>query len=128
MLVFALLYGVRPSSNGPHFAELENEERRVSTYSLVMHLPRVLGARQGLGDSAPDGARSVQGTREGPHREPLKTPPPWSSLPTLRSPGHPESNPTGQGPELWQLEPLSFLNLPTIASSTSVVTCRQKRY
>lgn len=28
MLVFALLYGVRPRSNGPHFAELEEKESK----------------------------------------------------------------------------------------------------
>lgn len=49
MLVFALLYGVRPSSNGPHFAELEEEKKtgRMSTLLLVMHLTHVPDICQG---------------------------------------------------------------------------------
>lgn len=45
MLVFVLFYGVRFSSNGFYFVELENKERKrgMSIYSLVMYLSRVLG-------------------------------------------------------------------------------------
>lgn len=79
MLVFALLYGVRPSSNGPHFAELEDEERRMSTHSLVMHLPRVPGARPGLVSQPLAGPGPSRGREKAPSREPPKTPLPCSA-------------------------------------------------
>ena len=107
MLVFALLYGVRPSSNGPHFAELEDEERK-REMSAHLLLP---GTCQGL--------VHPKVTRRGPSRSrgQLRRPHCPALLPTLRSPGHPQSNPTGQGLDGQQLEPLSFVSLLRIVFS-----------
>lgn len=111
MLVFALLYGVRPSSNGPHFAELEDEERKreMSTHLLP-------GTYQGLVRPKVTRPGASRGRGQAPVVS-LHRPPCPAFLPTLRAPGHPQSSPTGQGLDRQQLEPLSFVSLLRIVFS-----------
>ena len=91
MLVFALLYGVRPSSNGPHFAELE-DGRGNGRWTLICSWQRL---------PCPRPTRPASSRGQGCPALP----------PTQRVPGHPHSNPAGQGLEREQLEPLSFPSL-----------------